>query len=128
MRVVPFIAIIVMLFLNGFAYAQISGEIRFKPDALKFSSVGMGKCRPRKIEATNDTDSAIADPSFRIEEGSAFILQKRGKCPNPLEPGQTCRAYVNFCPPLFHTYRGTLFFSGSDQNIPLSGRGHGGGR
>lgn len=122
-------AFISALFSSEAIFGQTStDEVRFKPEQLNFSSVGMGKCRPRKIEAINSTDSAIPDPEFRIEEGVAFVLQKRGKCPNPLEPGRTCRAYVNFCPPLFYMYTDTLTFSGSDRKIPLSGRGHGGGR
>ena len=123
-------ALLTMLAMAALIYAvpvtaqdTTSGQVEFKPEQMRFPSVAMGQCRPKKIEAINNTGAAIANPGFRVEDSNVFRVQKRGKCPNPLEPGQTCRGYVNFCPPLFHTYEATLLFSGSTQKIQLIGRG-----
>lgn len=106
-----------------------SGQVEFKPDKLRFSSVLMGRCKPRKIDAVNGTGAAIREPVFKILDGEdAFALQNRGTCPDPLEPGEACRAYVNFCPGMFGKYKGSLKFSGSDRTISLSGSGKQGGR
>lgn len=130
MKVFPPIVVVVISVYAATTQAQssASGLVEFKPDRMKFPSVAMGRCRPKKIEAINNTGAAIPNPGFRVEDSSVFRMQKRGKCPNPLEPGQTCRAYVNFCPPLFHTYQATLSFSGSEHKIQLIGRGFQGGR
>lgn len=104
-------------------------QVRFKPEKMRFSSVLMGRCRPAKIDAINQTGSPIVDPSFQVVEGNdVFSLQNRGKCENPLGPGEKCRAYVNFCPGMFGKYKGSLKFSGSDRIIPLSGSAKQGGR
>lgn len=130
MRLLVIITVTTALFSSGFVHAQnTSGDIRFKPDPLKFPSVAMGQCRSKKIVATNNTSSPVIDPTFRVEDSNDFSVKRRFmKCPNPLEPGQSCRVYVEFCPPLFHTYEGALVFTGSEHRIPLTGRGFQGGR
>ena len=111
------------------AQSTSSDFVEFKPGKLKFSSVLMGRCKPRKIDAINTSGSTIQAPVFQVEEGGeVFSLQKRGKCPDPLDPGETCRVYVNFCPGMFGRYKGTLVFSASDRQIQMTGSGTQGGR
>jgi hypothetical protein len=130
MRLLVVITVTTTLFSSGFVHAlNSSGDIQFKPDPLKFPSVAMDQCRAKKIEAINNTSSPIKDPIFRVEGSNDFSVKRRlKKCPNPLEPGQSCSVYVEFCPPLFHTYEGALVFSGSEYRIPLRGRGFQSGR
>ncbi|MDJ0955907.1 MAG: hypothetical protein QNI91_03560 [Arenicellales bacterium] len=106
------------------AHAQDrSGGIQFKPDRLSFGTASVTVCRPKKIEATNLTMTAISNPEFRVVDSKAFKVQSRFKCPDPLEPGETCRGYINFCPPYYEVYEGTLVFTGSEQKIPMTGEG-----
>lgn len=131
MKVVLTVAVTLILISSAQVWAQGDGlgKVKFKPEKLRYSSVLMGRCEPRKIEAKNNGDSAISDPAFRIVEGAdVFSLQGRGKCPNPLEPGDTCRDYVNFCPDMFGRYEGLMVFTGSDRKIPLTGSANQGGR
>ena len=100
-----------------------SNDIQFKPLQINFGSVSVATCRPRKIEATNLTEAAISNPGFKVIDSGAFRLQSRFKCANPLEPGETCRGYVNFCPPYYEIYKGTLMFTGSDQRVVMTGEG-----
>ena len=115
----------VLVFSGSHVQAQDTNGIQFQPERINFSTVVVDACRPRKIEATNQTGSAILNPEFNVVESDAFYIQGRFKCPNPLEPGETCRGYVNFCPSYYGIYEGALVFTGSKQRIPLIGEGKG---
>ena len=102
-----------------------AGQIEVSPKKLDFGTTAVGTCRPKKVEVRNDTGVAIKDPGFRIVGTETFFLQEQFACPKPLLPGDSCRVYVDFCPPLYVDYRGALAFSDSDETIPLLGRTHG---
>ena len=124
-----FLPITTILFLSvAQAQNSPSGSVEFKPERLKFSVI-MDRCGSKKIQAINSGTSNIQDPEFRIEGPNAFRVDKRRrKCPSPLEPGQTCQVYIAFCPYDTGSFEATLFFSGSEQSIPVTGRSRRQGR
>ena len=114
---------LVLVFTSTYIQAQDTNGIRFKPERLNFNTASIGTCRPRKIEATNQTGSAISNPEFKVVDSKAFRVQSRFKCPNPLQPGKTCKGYINFCPPYYEIYEGALVFTGSKQRVIMIGEG-----
>ena len=124
-----FLPITRLLFLStAEAQNSPSGSVEFKPERLKFSVI-MDRCGSKKMQAINNGTSNIEDPEFRIEGPNAFRVDKRRrKCPNPLEPGKSCQVYVAFCPYDTGSFEATLFFSGSEQSISVTGRSRRQGR
>lgn len=103
-----------------------SGPVQFKRQVLDFGIQLESTCTSRKVQVTNVSEVAIPDPSFRTEDPRTFPIQPRfKKCPNPLNPGQTCRIYVNFCPLFERNYQTKLHFKDSGVYLPLRGRGKG---
>ena len=122
---------------NDYCFQVVSFTLKTRPVIFSSNPIRLS-FRPwpwanagrKKFTATNNTNALplkIPHSGWRIR----LISRSRDgfkKCPNPLEPGQSCRVYVEFCPPLFHTYEGALVFSGSEHRIPLTGRGFQSGR
>ena len=129
MRLVIFLPITIILFLST-AQAQNSpsGSVEFKPQKLKFKVV-LDRCGSKKIKAVNNGATSIEDPMFEIEGTNEFRVDKTfQKCPNPLEPGQTCSVYIAFCPHRAGTSQANLIFSGSETDVSLTGRSRQTGR
>lgn len=115
------------------------GGIEFTPDRLEYRPFFKGSCLGMKIKARNNTGAPIGNPAFDVVDWTtwdcmsqpcrrlpgpdvrAYYVSKpsKKKCPNPLQPGQTCQATIRLCPPLFHSYEANLTFTGSDKKVPL---------
>jgi hypothetical protein len=115
--------IISLLFTISFRDA-LSDTVQFKPDKLNYNSALMDTCRPKKLQVINTGQTVIENPVFQLQDSGVFHIQEKFRnCPDPLEPGQKCQIYIDFCPPLAKRYETTLTFSGSQQKIQLKGRG-----
>jgi hypothetical protein len=110
------------------SHAQETATVKFEPEEMNFPTVLYSTCRPKKIEATNVSNTAIENPGFTVEGDPEFSVQQGfRKCPTPLEPGETCRVYVDFCPQAHQSYSASLVFAESDNIVPMAGRGSAGG-
>ena len=99
-------------------------SIIFIPAVLKFNPTMEDSCAPKRICAINNTGTAIDNPAFTLTEQPVFSVQNGfQKCPNPLPPDGICEVFVNFCPGLFGEFQGVLKFTGSDQQVLMTGRG-----
>jgi hypothetical protein len=99
-------------------------SIIFIPAALKYNPTSEEACAPKKICAINNTGTAIDNPTFTLTEQPVFSIQNGFQtCPNPLPPDGACIVYVDFCPGRFGEYQGVLTFTGSDQQVLMTGRG-----
>ncbi len=100
-------------------------KVRFEPHELNFARTLEGECRPHKVVVINQSGAPIPSPGFSLEGDSVFMVQDHFRdCPDPLADGDTCRVYVNFCPPFGETYRGKLVFTPTGEYAAISGRGH----
>ena len=97
----------------------------FSHEKLDFGQVLVDTCRPKKIFVTNTTGRAIQDPRLRVEGSKEFKIQTRFRknCSNPMQPGERCKGYVDFCPSLYGNFSAILRFSGDGSGIPLHGEG-----
>jgi hypothetical protein len=108
--------------------ALAQGSVIFIPAKMDYMPIMYATCSPKLICAINKTPTAIENPAFTLIGPPGFVIQdKFQKCPNPLPPDGTCEIYVNFCPDRFGEYQAILKFSGSEEQIFLTGTGHGGG-
>ena len=100
----------------------------FSHEKLSFGQVLVNTCKPKKVVITNNTGSAIQDPRLTVEGSREFKIQTwfRKKCSNPMQPGERCKGYVDFCPSFHKQYSAVLRFSGDDTAIPIYGQGNGG--
>jgi hypothetical protein len=102
----------------------LADTVKFKPEKLNYNSALMDTCRPKKLQVINTGQTAIENPVFQLQDSGVFHIQKSfKKCPDPVNPGEKCQIYIDFCPPLAKKYETTLTFSGSQQKIQLKGRG-----
>ena len=100
----------------------------FSHEKLNFGQVLVDTCKPRKIVVTNTTGSAVQDPQLRVEGSKEFKIQTRFRknCSNPMQPGERCKGYVDFCPSFHGNVSAVLRFSGDDTGIPIYGQGNSG--
>ena len=112
---------------SALAQNAASDPVQFKRKFLDFGTRIESTCTSRKVQVTNISETAIPDPAFRTEDPKTFPIQQRfRKCPNPLKPGETCRIYVNFCPPFVGNYQTRLYFKDTSVYLPMGGRGRAG--
>jgi hypothetical protein len=126
MRFLNIIISSTLLLVGTSAQAQSSASdpVKFKREALNFGSRLETTCTSRKIQAVNISDSPISDPGFTLENSEGFAIQPHfRKCPDPLEPGDTCRVYVNFCPDILGNYQSRLYFKDTSVYLELTGKG-----
>jgi hypothetical protein len=99
-------------------------SVQFKPEKINYRNVRIDSCKPAKMRATNNGPMALENPQFQVQDSRSFRIQKNfRKCPNPLNPGDLCQIYIDFCPTLSKKYETILTFSGSQQQILLQGLG-----
>ncbi len=100
------------------------GAVRFDPPVLNFGVVAEDNCKPHKVVAINQSEGPIAAPAFQLDGDRAFALQAHfRKCPDPLAVGESCSAYVNFCPRSHDTSHATLKFMPTGEAIKVIGKG-----
>lgn len=106
------------------AQSSAPGPVKFKREALNFGSRLETTCTSLKVQVVNISDAPISDPGFTLDNPEGFAIQSHfRKCPNPLEPGDTCRIYVNFCPQLVGRYQSKLYFKDTSVYLDLTGKG-----
>ena len=112
-----------ILFVNPGAGAN-DGQT-FSKESMSYGQVLVDTCRPKKIFVTNTTGSPIPDPRIYVEGSRDFKIQTtfRKKCGNPMQPGERCKGYVDFCPTFHGDVSAVLRFNGDGAGIPLYGEG-----
>jgi len=100
-------------------------SVEFKPAELNFRSVQMdNSCKPNKLKVINIGQTSIEKVEFELDGPKVFRIQKRfKKCTPPLNPGDVCQIYIDFCPDGVKNYEAILTISGSSQELVLKGRG-----
>jgi len=120
------IVLIPFLFTMGSRDAY-PDSVEFKPATINYRTVRIDSCKPSKIRAINKGKTVLENPEFQLQDSKVFRIQNNfKKCPNPLNPGDVCQIYIDFCPTLAKKYKTILTFSGSQHEIPVQGNGDAG--
>ena len=114
-----------LLVVGASNQALAQDSITFIPDVMNYRPTGESTCTPKLICAINNTTTAIENPAFTLIGSKEFVIQDGFQdCPNPLPPNGVCKIYVDFCPQIPGEYQGILKFTGSDQQILMTGTGN----